>query len=75
LTADATGRRVLAGPVEATAAGNVLTQAVGAGTLDSWSVARETVARSFPLEEYTPRSSEAWEAAYGKLVEMVSSGA
>ena len=35
LTADVTGREVLAGPVEATALGNVLVQARAAGELGS----------------------------------------
>jgi rhamnulokinase len=71
LTADATGRRVLAGPVEATATGNVLAQAVGAGAVSSWSEAREIVARSFELTEYEPRRSERMEEACGKLGEIM----
>jgi len=70
LTADATGRRVLAGPVEATAAGNVLAQAVGAGAVPSWAEAREVVAGSFELVEYSPRDPDRWAGAAGRLAEM-----
>jgi rhamnulokinase len=56
LTADRTGRRVLAGPVEATAIGNVLVQARTAGlvsgTLDEL---RRLVARTYPPVEYQPK--------------------
>jgi rhamnulokinase len=55
LAADATGRTVIAGPVEATAAGNILVQAMGAGIISSAEQAREIVRRSFPLESYAPR--------------------
>jgi rhamnulokinase len=71
LTAEATGRRVLAGPVEATAAGNVLAQAVGAGELASWAQAREVVAGSFELVEYLPADPGRWEEAAGRLKELI----
>ena len=48
-TADACGRPVHAGPVEATAAGNVLLQMMGRGRIGSVAGAREIVARSFPV--------------------------
>ena len=52
LTARATGRRVVAGPAEATAAGNILVQAVGAGIVPGIGEAREIVRRSFPLRVF-----------------------
>jgi rhamnulokinase len=54
-TADATGKPVLAGPVEATAAGNVIVQAVAAGRIGSIAEGREQLARSVPLRGYEPR--------------------
>ncbi len=54
LTADATGREVLAGPVEATALGNVLVQARGAGELGSLSDMRAVSAASFEPVHYEP---------------------
>jgi rhamnulokinase len=55
LVASATGRKVVAGPVEATAAGNVLVQAIGAGEAASLDEAREIVRRSFEIEIFEPR--------------------
>ena len=55
LTADVTGRRVVAGPVEATAAGNALVQAMGAGQLKSLDEVREVVRHSFQVEEFFPK--------------------
>lgn len=52
--ADATGRTVIAGPGEATAIGNVLIQAIGAGELSGLAEARAVVRRSFAVETYQP---------------------
>jgi rhamnulokinase len=52
LVADATGRTVIAGPSEATAIGNVLIQAIGAGELSGLQEARAVVRRSFGVEVY-----------------------
>jgi rhamnulokinase len=54
LTADATGLPVKAGPVEATAIGNIAVQAIASGDLASIAEARELVARSFPMTSYEP---------------------
>ncbi len=55
LAADFTGRRVVAGPAEATAAGNALTQAMGSGAINSLEEIRSVVRRSFELEEFLPQ--------------------
>ena len=56
LTANRTGRRVLAGPVEATAIGNVLIQGRATGLVDGeLSELRALVARTFPPAQYQPR--------------------
>ena len=52
LVARASGRKVIAGPVEATAAGNVLVQAIGAGEVAGLPAAREIVRRSFDIEVF-----------------------
>ena len=52
--ADACNRRVVAGPVEATAIGNLMMQAVAAGDVASIAEAREVIRRSFPVDEYRP---------------------
>src|SRR5579875_2788074 len=54
LTADVTGRRVIAGPAEATAAGNALAQGLGTGAVGSLAEIRDVVRRSFELEEFLP---------------------
>lgn len=66
-TADACNRPVLAGPVEATAIGNVLVQALGAGVLGSLADAREVVRRSFEVCTFSPRQPEAWQAPYERF--------
>jgi rhamnulokinase len=58
-TADATGKPVLAGPVEATAAGNLIVQAVTAGRLASIADGRERLARSMPARAFEPRPGRA----------------
>lgn len=64
LVANFTGRTVLAGPAEATAAGNVLMQAIGAGVLSGLSEAREVVGRSFKVERFDPAAH----ATSGRIV-------
>lgn len=74
-TADACRRRVLAGPVEATAIGNVMTQAIAAGAVGSVAEAREVIRRSFPLEEYLPRNGDAWGDAYERFASLLAGAA
>jgi rhamnulokinase len=63
-TADATGRRVLAGPVEATALGNLAMQMCGTGAVESLSEARNIIAECFPARIFEPKDSDRWENAY-----------
>ncbi len=63
-TANASGRRVIAGPVEATAMGNILVQAMAAGYLASLAEARALVRRSVETREFNPEDSVPWEQAY-----------
>jgi rhamnulokinase len=69
-TADATDRLVVTGPVEATAIGNVLMQAIGLGHLSSLSDARVVVRASFDVEEYYPNHSDGWDKAYATLISL-----
>jgi rhamnulokinase len=71
-TANACGRRVITGPVEATALGNVLVQARSAGELDSLADIREVVRASSKLQRYEPSEEPAWQEAYGRFQEFVS---
>ncbi len=67
LTADASDRLVLAGPVEATAAGNVLIQARARGKIGGLADLREVVSRSFSLRRYEPADRTGWDDAYSKF--------
>ena len=67
LTADVTGRQVVAGPVEATAIGNVLVQAIALGQIGSLEEGRGIVRRSFDVVTYDPRPDSRIEGAYGRL--------
>jgi rhamnulokinase len=59
-TADATGRDVVAGPVEGTAIGNLLIQAVAAGQLASIADIREIIRNSFPISTFFPGQRDQW---------------
>ena len=72
LTADATGRVVLAGPVEATAAGNVLVQAMTLGHVASLPDARRIVRDSFPIQELQPRRDRRWQQSRDRMTELAS---
>ncbi|MDI6697945.1 MAG: rhamnulokinase family protein [Candidatus Saccharicenans sp.] len=63
-TAEATGLRVLAGPDEATSAGNILVQALAAETLTDRQEIREVVRRSFEIKEFAPLHPEFWSERY-----------
>lgn len=63
-TANALKRPVIAGPVEGTALGNVLIQAIALGHLPSLQALRDVVAQSFPGVTYQPQDTAAWDAAY-----------
>lgn len=70
-TANATGRRVVAGPVEATVTGNVLLQAMALGHVGSLEEIREVVRNSFDLITYEPVSPSEWEEAYARLLAVM----
>ena len=69
-TADCTGRAVVTGPVEATAIGNVLMQAVALEQLDSLTEVRDVVRKSFDVESYLPAGRADWDDAYAKLLKL-----
>ena len=66
-TADAVGRPVVVGPVEATAAGNVLMQLVATGQISSLEEGREIIRRSFELTPYFPEDCDVWGQAYERF--------
>ena len=71
LTADAIGRRVVTGPVEATAAGNVLVQAMALGHVGSLEEAREIVRDSFDLLTFEPGDDAGWDEAYARFLDVI----
>ncbi len=73
-TADACGRPVLAGPVEATAMGNLLMQAIARGHVASVAEAREIVRRSFPCQSYQPHDTARWDEAYTRFEKLLVPG-
>jgi rhamnulokinase len=66
-TADATGRRVLAGPAEATALGNIAMQILAMGAASSLAEVRAMVDRSFPVEIFDPRETDKWERHFARF--------
>ncbi|NJM41722.1 MAG: hypothetical protein HC853_13665 [Anaerolineae bacterium] len=73
LTANACQRPVLAGPVEATALGNVMVQLLAQGAFASLDEARAVERASFPLVTYEPKDAPAWHDAYGRFLDLVRS--
>ena len=66
-TADATGRTVHAGPVEATALGNIAMQMLASGAVTSLDEARGIIERSFPAERFEPSATERWDAHFRRF--------
>ena len=72
MTADATGRAVNVGPIEATAVGNILTQAMGTGHVSDPAHLRRLVASTFHPETCTPRDPKAWEEPYRRFRDLLA---
>jgi rhamnulokinase len=71
LVADATGRTVIAGPIEATALGNLAMQLLATGELGSLDEARELIARSFPARRFEPENTVRWEPVYRRFCDYM----
>lgn len=63
-TANATGRTVSAGPVEATSIGNIIVQGMATGAIESLEKGRRVVKNSFPIDTYAPQETDKWNEAY-----------
>jgi rhamnulokinase len=74
MTANATGRTVMAGPVEATAIGNILVQMVTSGDINSLSEGREIVRNSFDFKIYEPKDTSCWDDLYHKYRTLRNKG-
>lgn len=69
--ANACNRHVVAGPVEATALGNIMVQAVAAGYINDISAGREAIAVSIERQIYEPQESTLWEEMYQRFRELL----
>jgi len=72
LTAGAVNRPVLAGPVEATAIGNLLVQAVGCGELADLAEVRQVVAHSFERNTVEANTDLCWDQARARFADLVA---
>lgn len=64
--ADATGKKVITGPVEATTMGNIMMQAIAAGRIKAVAHGREIIRNSIEIKEYMPSDSDVWTKEYQK---------
>lgn len=64
MTADACNVPVLAGPIEATALGNLAVQFMASGALADIKQVRSTIQASFDLKTYQPQQADVWETQY-----------
>lgn len=71
MTANATGKPVITGPVEATAIGNMLVTAIATGDIANLDQGREVVRNSFEVNRYEPKDQSAWDAAYERYRGML----
>jgi rhamnulokinase len=69
--ADAMGRRVITGPIEATATGNIVVQAMACGDLASLEEGRAVVRNSFELTSLEPTGQPGWDDAYARLLSIM----
>jgi rhamnulokinase len=69
LASDCMGRMVIAGPVEATAIGSIIVQAMATGAVGSLAEARQIIKNSFAVQEYTPDkgTAAAWDDIYSEF--------
>ena len=74
MTADACGREVIAGPVEAAALGNAMVQAVATGHLKSFSEGQAALKQSVHYQSYSPARGGAWQEAFERFKSVVAHG-
>ncbi|MFC7395077.1 rhamnulokinase [Scopulibacillus cellulosilyticus] len=70
-TANACGRPVLAGPIEASGIGNLMIQMIAAGELSSLAEGRQLIKQSFPVKTYYPKDKEKWDEAYATFEGLI----
>lgn len=72
LTSKACGRKVIAGPVEATAIGNLIIQGIALGKIKDISQGREIIRNSFEMKEYMPSDSVKWNEKYSEFSKIIN---
>jgi rhamnulokinase len=72
MTADACDAQVVCGPVEASALGNVMMQAVATGHLPSIAAGRAAISASIQSRSFEPHRSDAWDTAYARFKQLES---
>lgn len=72
MTADACGCPVIAGPAEASSAGNIMLQAIATGHLRDISAGRASLADSISRLTYKPQATAAWKDAYHRFQQLTS---
>jgi rhamnulokinase len=70
-TANAAACEVVAGPIEATALGNIAVQLIANGAIKDLQGARDVIANSFDLLHYQPKDTEAWDAAFERFQKLL----
>jgi rhamnulokinase len=74
MTADASGREVIAGPVEAAALGSAMVQAVATGHIGNLSEGRAALQQSIELRSYEPARADEWRQAFMRYKSLVVRG-
>lgn len=69
--ADAINKKVVAGPVEATALGNIMMQAIATGQITTIAEGRRLVAKSVEVKTYVPRDAAEWDKQYKKVTSNI----
>lgn len=70
-TANALGRTITTGPIEATATGNIMAQLIALGKLSGMKEAREVIRKSFEIIEWEPEDTEKWDTVYKYFVNNI----
>lgn len=71
MTSDACNIDVDAGPVEATALGNIAMCLISAGEIKDIAEARKIIANSFPLKSYKPNHTKEWDEAFERFKKVI----
>ncbi|MBW7939024.1 MAG: rhamnulokinase, partial [Candidatus Omnitrophica bacterium] len=72
VVADVLGIPVVVGPTEATAIGNIITQAVAMNEVGGLWEGRQIIGQSFEIERYVPTDTSGWSSAFQRFQEMLS---